>query len=85
MTATKSAHGHLIGATTALQAVIGIEALREGLAPPILNFEAPDPDCAGLDLVLGEARPIDSGALLVNSFAFGGLNTSLLFKAAAGA
>ncbi len=82
LTATKSAHGHLIGATTALQAVIGIEALRAGLAPPILNFEAPDPDCAGLDLVLGKARPIDCRILLVNSFAFGGLNTSLVFKAA---
>ena len=83
VTATKSAHGHLIGATTALQAAIGVEALREGLAPPILNFEAPDPDCAGLDLVLGRARPIDCGVLMVNSFAFGGLNTSLVFRAAA--
>ncbi len=81
VTATKSAHGHLIGATTALQAVIGIEALREGMAPPILNFEAPDPECAGLDLVLGQARPIDCDTLMVNSFAFGGLNTSLVFKA----
>ena len=82
LTATKSAHGHLIGATTALQAVIGLEAMREGLAPAILNYEGPDPDCAGLDLVLGPARPIDSRVLLVNSFAFGGLNTSLVFKAA---
>jgi nodulation protein E len=82
LTATKSAHGHLIGATTALQAVIGVQALRAGLAPPILNFEAPDPDCAGLDLVLDKARPIDCTSLLVNSFAFGGLNTSLVFHAA---
>ena len=82
LTATKSSHGHLIGATTALQAVIGLEALREGLAPAILNYEALDPDCAGLDLVLEKARPIDSRVLMVNSFAFGGLNTSLVFKAA---
>jgi nodulation protein E len=82
LTATKSAHGHLIGATTALQAVIGLQAMRAGLAPPILNFEAPDPDCAGLDLVLEQARPIDCTTLLVNAFAFGGLNTSLVFKAA---
>ncbi len=82
LTATKSVHGHLIGATTALQTVIGVMALRDGLAPPILNFEAPDPDCAGLDLVLEKARPIDSRVLMVNSFAFGGLNTSLVFKAA---
>jgi len=82
LTATKSAHGHLIGATTALQAVIGLMALAEGVAPPILNYAGPDPDCAGLDLVLGKARPIDSRVLMVNSFAFGGLNTSLVFKAA---
>lgn len=81
VTATKSGHGHLIGATTVLQAVIGIEALRAGLAPPILNYEAPDPDCAGLDLVIGQARPIDCMAMMVNAFAFGGLNTSLVFKA----
>ncbi len=79
VTATKSAHGHLIGATTGLQAAIGVMALREGLAPPILNYEGPDPQCE-LNLVLGRARPIDSQALLVNSFAFGGLNTSLVFK-----
>jgi nodulation protein E len=77
--ATKSAHGHLIGATTALQGVIGLMALAEGLAPPILNYLGPDPDC-GLDLVLGVARPIDAQALLLNSFAFGGLNTSLVFR-----
>jgi nodulation protein E len=82
LTATKSAHGHLIGATAALQAAIGVKALNAGLAPPILNYAGPDPDCAGLDLVLGQARPIDCRILMVNSFAFGGLNTSLVFKAA---
>jgi nodulation protein E len=79
ITATKSAHGHLIGATTALQAAIGLLALRDGMAPPILNFLEPDPDC-DLNLVLGEAQPIDCRSLLVNSFAFGGLNTSLVFS-----
>jgi nodulation protein E len=76
--ATKSAHGHLIGASTALQAVLAISALRERLAPPILNMLAPDPDC-DLDLVLGDARAIECEAALINSFAFGGLNTSLVF------
>lgn len=79
--ATKSAHGHAIGAAAALQAVIGLQALAEGLAPPILNWKGPDPDCA-LDLVTGEARPIAARALLVNAFAFGGLNTALVFRRA---
>jgi len=77
--ATKSAHGHLIGASTALQTVIGLVALREKLAPPVLNYLEPDPDC-DINLVLGEARPIASTHLLVNSFAFGGLNTALVFR-----
>jgi nodulation protein E len=77
--ATKSAHGHLIGASTALQAVIGLMALDAKLAPPVLNYLGPDPDCQ-LNLVLGQARPIESQYLLVNSFAFGGLNTALVFK-----
>jgi nodulation protein E len=78
--ATKSAHGHVIGATAGLQAVIALRALQEGLAPPILNYLGPDEECAGLDLVLGEARPITAKALLVNAFAFGGLNVSLAFR-----
>jgi nodulation protein E len=78
--ATKSAHGHVIGASAALQAVIGLRALAEGHAPPILGYLGPDEDCAGLDLVLGEARPITAKALLVNAFAFGGLNCALAFR-----
>ncbi len=79
--ATKSAHGHLIGASTALQAVIGLQAITVGLAPPILGWLGPDPDC-DIDLVLGAARPIDAEFLLLNAFAFGGLNTSLVFQRA---
>jgi len=76
--ATKSAHGHLIGGSAALQAALGLRALAEGLAPPILNFTARDPAC-DLDLVVGEARPIASKLLLQNAFAFGGLNVALVF------
>jgi len=77
--ATKSAHGHLIGAATALQGVIGLQAIGAGLAPPVLGWLGPDPEC-DLDLVLGEARPIEAEVLLLNAFAFGGLNTSLVFR-----
>ncbi|THD72785.1 beta-ketoacyl-[acyl-carrier-protein] synthase family protein [Phenylobacterium sp.] len=78
--ATKSAHGHLIGGSAALQAVIGLRALAEGLAPPIQNFNQRDPAC-DLNLVLGEAQPIASRLLLQNAFAFGGLNVALVFAA----
>ncbi|HEY2750937.1 beta-ketoacyl-[acyl-carrier-protein] synthase family protein [Phenylobacterium sp.] len=81
--ATKSAHGHLIGGSAALQSVLGLRALAEGLAPPIQNFTRRDPAC-DLDLVVGEARPITAGLLLQNAFAFGGLNVALLFAAPSG-
>ena len=79
--ATKSAHGHLIGGSAALQAALGLRALAEGLAPPIQNFNSRDPAC-DLDLVVGEARPIGAKLLLQNAFAFGGLNVALVFAAA---
>ena len=82
--ATKSAHGHLIGGSAALQAAIGLRALSEGLAPPILNFTSRDPAC-DLDLVVGEARPIAARLLLQNAFAFGGLNVALMFAGPGGA
>ena len=65
------------GASAALQAVIALEAMRVGRAPPILGYLGPDPEC-DLDLVLGEARPIDAKTMLLNAFAFGGLNASLV-------
>jgi nodulation protein E len=77
--ATKSAHGHLIGASTALQAVLALKALQAGLAPPILGYLGPDPEI-DLDLVLGGARPIKARSALVNAFAFGGLNVALAFR-----
>src|SRR5579863_4736513 len=78
--ATKSAHGHVIGASAAVQAVIALKALHAGLAPPILGYLGPDEACGELDLVLDKARPITAKALLVNAFAFGGLNVSLAFR-----
>lgn len=77
--ATKGAHGHLMGASTALQTVLGLCALERKRAPPILNFLGPEPECQ-LNLVTGAAQPISCKTLLVNSFAFGGLNTALVFR-----
>jgi nodulation protein E len=76
--ATKSAHGHLIGGSAALQAALGLRALAEGLAPPVLGFTAKDPAC-DLNVVVGEARKIGAQVLLQNAFAFGGLNVALAF------
>jgi nodulation protein E len=77
--ATKSCHGHVIGATAAVQAILALKALEAGLAPPILNYLGHDEECGELNLVLGEARPIRAKAALVNAFAFGGLNCALAF------
>ena len=76
VTATKSAHGHLIGATAALEFIIGMKALAEGTAPPVLNHLGTDPECA-LPLAL-IPTPIDHEVLVSNSFAFGGLNAVLV-------
>jgi nodulation protein E len=75
--ATKSAHGHLLGGTGALEFLLGVLALKEGLAPPVCNFTAPDPECP-LPLALEEPQPLRDAALLSNSFAFGGLNSVLI-------
>lgn len=74
--ATKSAHGHLIGATAALEFIIGMKALQEGMAPPVLNYLGKDPEC---DLPLAFVpTPISHDVLVSNSFAFGGLNAVLI-------
>lgn len=74
--ATKSAHGHLIGATAALEFILGMKALIEGVAPPVLNCTDPDPECA-LPLALIPTE-IAHDVLVSNSFAFGGLNAVLI-------
>lgn len=77
--ATKSAHGHLLGGAGAIEFLIGLLALREGLAPPVLNYLGPDPAC-DLPLVLETPRPLDAEVLVSNSFAFGGLNSVLIAR-----
>lgn len=74
--ATKAAHGHMIGATGAVEFILGMKALAEGLAPPVLNYRGPDEDC-DLPLAL-EPTPIAHRVLVSNSFAFGGLNAVLI-------
>ena len=76
--ATKSAHGHMLGASGAMEFLIAILALNQGVAPPILGYLGPDPEC-DLPLVLSP-EPIRCEAAVSASFAFGGLNCVLIAK-----
>lgn len=83
VSATKSMHGHQLGATGAIEAIITILALREQAIPPTAHLDKLDPACAGVDHV-GNARHGQSlRAALSNSFAFGGSNAVLAFRAPA--
>ncbi len=79
VSSTKSMTGHLLGAAGGLESVVTILALREGVVPPTINLENPDPEC-DLDYVPNEARRIVLKCAMTNSFGFGGTNACLLFK-----
>jgi beta-ketoacyl ACP synthase len=76
--APKSALGHSIGAVGALESVLTILTLRDGVIPPTLNYETPDPEI-NLDVVAGEPRYGDYEYAINNSFGFGGHNVALAF------
>ena len=76
--APKSALGHSIGAVGALESILTILALRDGVIPPTLNYETPDPEI-NLDVVAGEPRYGDFKYAINNSFGFGGHNVALAF------
>jgi nodulation protein E len=80
ISSTKSMHGHALGATGAIEAAGAILAIRNGILPPTANFSAPDPEC-DLDVIPNQARPKHVEACLSNSFAFGGMNAVLAFRA----
>ena len=79
VSSTKSMHGHALGAAGAIEAVLTVLALREALAPPTVNFTTADPAC-NLDVVPNEARHADLEFAISNTFAFGGLNATLVLK-----
>lgn len=72
--------GHTLGACGALEAWCTIGMLREGWLAPTLNLERPDPRCAPLDFVMGAPREARVDVAMSNNFAFGGIDTSLLFR-----
>ncbi len=79
ITSTKAATGHLLGAAGALEAVFAALALRDGVIPPTLNLDEPDPAAQGLDLVGSQSRCTPMDYALSNGFGFGGVNASVLF------
>lgn len=76
----KSYMGHTLGACGALEAWISIEMMREGWFAPTINLEKIDAQCAELDYIMGEGRVLQCEYVMSNNFAFGGINTSLIFK-----
>jgi 3-oxoacyl-[acyl-carrier-protein] synthase II len=77
----KSYVGHTLGACGALESWWAVEMMRRGWFAPTVNLLEPDPACAELDYIVGEGRAIDTRYVMNNNFAFGGINTSLIFKA----
>jgi nodulation protein E len=81
VSSTKSMHGHALGAAGALEAIATILALHHGILPPTANFNERDPEC-DLDYIPNQPRAVRVEAALSNSFAFGGLNAVVAFRAA---
>ncbi len=79
ISSTKSMTGHTLGAAGAVEGVISILAMRDGILPPTINLRHPDPEC-DLDYVPNEARKADVRVAMSNVMGFGGHNTSLIFK-----
>jgi 3-oxoacyl-[acyl-carrier-protein] synthase II len=80
VSSTKSMTGHLIAAAGGLEACLSLLALRDGVLPPTINLEEPDPEC-DLDYVPNTARPCPVEVVMSNSFGFGGSNGSVVFRA----
>ena len=78
ISSTKSMTGHALGGAGGLEAVFTSLTLREGVLPPTINLETPDPEC-DLDYVPNEARKASPRIALSNSFGFGGTNAALVF------
>jgi 3-oxoacyl-[acyl-carrier-protein] synthase II len=79
VSSTKSMTGHLLGAAGVVEAIFSVLAIRDGVAPPTINYRTPDPEC-DLDYVPNTARRMKIDVSLSNSFGFGGTNGSLVFR-----
>ncbi|MGE5123136.1 MAG: beta-ketoacyl-[acyl-carrier-protein] synthase family protein, partial [Acidobacteriaceae bacterium] len=79
VSSTKSMTGHLLGAAGALEALICVKVLLDGILPPTINYETPDPEC-DLDYVPNQARKLRVKHIMSNSFGFGGHNASIIIS-----
>jgi 3-oxoacyl-[acyl-carrier-protein] synthase II len=79
ISATKSMTGHLLGAAGSTEAIFTLLAIRDGIMPPTINYEEPDPQC-DLDYVPNVARRQPLNIAMSNAFGFGGTNATLIFK-----
>ena len=79
VTSNKSMIGHMIGAAGAVEAVFSVLSMRDGVIPPTINYEHPDPEC-DLDYVPNVPRRAELLTVLSNSFGFGGINACLVFR-----
>jgi 3-oxoacyl-[acyl-carrier-protein] synthase II len=79
VSSTKSMTGHTLGAAGAVEAIASILALKDGILPPTINYQTPDPDC-DLDYVPNKAREVQAEYALSNNLGFGGHNASLVFR-----
>lgn len=75
----KGHFGHTLGACGAIEAWLGLEMMRDGKFVPTANLKTPDPACAELDYIKDTARSLFAQYMMSNNFAFGGINTSLIF------
>jgi 3-oxoacyl-[acyl-carrier-protein] synthase II len=78
ISSTKSMTGHLLGGAGALESLVCLLAIRDGVLPPTINYTTPDPEC-DLDYVPNEARNVEISRAMTNSFGFGGHNVALVF------
>jgi len=76
----KSYTGHTLGACGAIEAYASLQMMNENWFHPTVNLVNIDPQCADLDYIYGNVRTLDCGYIMSNNFAFGGINTSLIFK-----
>ncbi len=80
ISALKSYTGHTLGACGAIEAWAVVNMMREGWFHPTMNLERRDPECAELDYIVDDCRNIETDVVMSNNFAFGGINTSLIFR-----
>ena len=80
VSSTKSMTGHMLGASGAIESIVCIKAIQDGVVPPTINLDNQDEEVANLDYVPHKAKQKDVKVALTNSFGFGGHNASLLYK-----